>query len=192
MSSMCHMRFQQSSSRQHQSALELLAALCERPLRPLRHVLGFAADVHRRCNINGELAARVAESLGFERGAVYGLAKLLRSGTFSPERLAVTAMLDPCLDDDDIAEIFGRSLKWARIVREQQGEIRSAEPMDESLEWFDPDFQPDDPLPDEIRRRAMEVRASDLRPGMRERYRAGIRSFSWNGKNGAFVCHGVA
>lgn len=183
----------QKFSHQHQQGvLGLLYALCKQPAVRVRHVLGYADEIARRCNVNGELPADVARKLGFDRMAVLGLAKLLRAGKWSPERLACVAMMDPCLDDHDIGEIFNRSERWARVVRSQAEEIRADEPMPRDLEWFDPGFQPDDPLPDEILRRAMELRGRSLVPGMRDSYRAGIRCYSRSENSGAFLPIGVA
>lgn len=146
----------------------------------LRHALGFAADLHRRCVVNREAAKHVAQELGLEQEQTEGAVRLLKAHPrLSPERLALVAMLDPGLDDGDIAEIFGRSPRWAAVVRSQADEIRAEEHIPIQLEYLDSGLQPGDPMPGEIKARAAELRRySPRRDGSRE---PAIRSFSWTG-----------
>lgn len=67
-------------------------------------------------------------------------------------------MRDPGLDDDDVAEIFGRTRRWAAAVRSQSKAIRAAEPIPNFLEYLDEHLQPDMPSPAEIAKRAEKVR----------------------------------
>jgi hypothetical protein len=73
----------------------------------------------------------------------------------SPERMAVIVMNDPGLDDEDIAEMFGRSERWARMVRSQAEDIRRDEPLGEALY---PWMYPSDPTHQELERRQDEAR----------------------------------
>jgi hypothetical protein len=61
--------------------------------------------------------------------------------------MAVIVMNDPAFDDDDIAVMFGRSDRWARIVRSLSQEIRDNERLVESTY---PWMYSDDPSPKEI------------------------------------------
>lgn len=61
--------------------------------------------------------------------------------------MAVIVMNDPEFTDDDIAVMFGRSEKWARIVRSLSSEIRDNEKLVESLY---PWMYNGDPSPQEI------------------------------------------
>lgn len=150
----------------------------------LRHALGFAEDLHRRCVVGGEPVMHVAASLGVDWEQAAGAVRLLRAHpTLSPERAAVVIMRDWGMDDSDIAEIFGRSVRWARIVREQADEIRRAEPIPEHLEYLDAGLQKGDPSPAEIQERARQIprRVCGIggRPG-------GIRVFVWRGDAALF------
>jgi hypothetical protein len=145
--------------------------------------------------VNNEPAKVVARKMGFPKSQVTGAGRLLQSlrSRPSPERMALVVMRDPGLDDADIAEIFGRSVRWAELVRSRAEEIRSAEPIRLSLEYLDGGLQPGDPTPNEIARRAVAVRAervasngrrTDLEPAAGG---YGIRSFTWSGY--AFLPH---
>lgn len=129
---------------------------------PLRHALGFPDAIHLRCCVKGESAKSVARDLRLDPHQVLGAAKIFAHGKFSPERLACVVMLDHGMEDEDIAEIFGRSVRWARVVREQRREIEAEEPIPEDLMWFDPELQRDHPSPGEIEIRARDVRENGV------------------------------
>lgn len=174
------------------SVLALVTALSKRPVAPVRHACGFADEIRRRCVEGSEPAVRIAEEFDLDQRQVCGVVKILKYGRYSPERLACVVMRDWGMDDEDIAVIFKRSVKWARIVREQQDEIRQEEPMPAWMEYTDEGLQIDDPSPEEIARRAKEARGIGLVPSKCESYRAGIRSFSWRGDYATFFPVGVA
>ena len=128
----------------------------------LRHSLAFADDLHRRVIINRESATVVAMSLGLDIQQTKGAVRLLRSlpAKPSPERLALVVMRDYGLDNRDIAEIFGRSPRWAYLVREREAELREAEPIRWDLEYLDDGLQPGDPSPMEILEQAEALRVA--------------------------------
>ena len=99
--------------------------------------------------------------------------RLLKSLSYkpSPERLALVAMRDPGLDDADIAEMFGRSVAWARVVREQRSEIEAEEPVRLALEYLDDGLQPGDPMPEEVLSVAEELRLSGIYRAQKPRLR---------------------
>jgi len=168
--------------------LAVRAALSARCCEPLRHALGFADDLRRRCLVNREGVKAVARKLGVDEGQAVGAVRLLRHGRYSPERLALVVMLDPGMDDADIAEIFGRSERWARVVRSKAEEIRAEEPIPERLEWVDPGLQPQDPTPEQIAERAAELRAkAPVVHHGRDEHRPGIRCYSRRLTSAAFV-----
>lgn len=147
----------------------------------LRHALGFADELRRRCLVNREPAKVVAKSLGLDVEQTHGVVRLLKNvGQVSPERLAVVAMRDWGLTDEDIAEIFGRSERWARVVRAMQDEIRAEEPIPEHLEFLDAGLQQGDPSPAEIRERAAELRVTPIGNGHERRPLTGIRCYQWS------------
>lgn len=145
------------------AARALFDAWLALPSVPCRHALGFAAEIKRRVNVNGETCERVASDLGFDKCSVVGVYRIFRHREkVSPERLACIAMLDWGLDDEDIGEIFGRSRRWAAVVRSQMDEIRADEPIPADLEYLDGGLRPEDPSPEEITRRCKEVRANGI------------------------------
>jgi hypothetical protein len=74
--------------------------------------------------------------------------------------LALVVMRDYGMDNRDIAEIFGRSPRWARLVRERAVELREAEPIREELEYLDDGLQQGDPTPMEILEQAEALRVA--------------------------------
>lgn len=147
----------------------------------LRHALAYAADLRRRCIVNGEAAKDVAVSMGLDVEQTQGTVRLLRAvPTLSPERAALVVMRDWGMTDEDIAEIFGRSERWAAVVRAQADEIRAEEPVPEDLEYLDSGLQKGDPSPDEIaeRVRTLERRPRDMAALSPQ---AAIRAYQWSG-----------
>ena len=144
----------------------------------LRHALAFAGELTRRCLVNKEPAYAVAVSLRLDQEQTAGAVRLLKAfPNLSPERLALVVMRDPGMEDEDIAEIFGRSQRWAQVVRSQAEEIRAEEPIPYELEFLDSGLQPGDPMPDEIKARAAELRRhSPRRDGACV---PAIRCYSW-------------
>lgn len=128
----------------------------------VRHALGCEEEIRRRCVVGGESAKRVAKSLGLDPHQVVGAVRIFKRGRWSPERLACVVMLDPGMNDEDIAEIFGRSVRWAQVVRRKRKQIKRDEPMPRSLVWFDPYLQRHDPSPAEIESRAKDVRENGV------------------------------
>ena len=159
----------------------------------LRHALAHAPELYRRCLINGEAPKHVARKLGLGKAQVQGAVRLLRSIAFvpSPERCALVVMNDFGLENEDIAEIFGRTPRWAAAVRLHAAELREAEPIWRHMEYLDEGLRPNDPCPEEIVRRAAterqkrESERSDL-----SKYaltQGGMRQFSWNGRHASFL-----
>lgn len=165
---------------------DVLSAL---PCEPCRHALGFAADLRRRCLVNREPAEKVAKDLGLSKTQTQGAVRLLAHGPISPERLACVVMLDWGMEDEDIAEIFNRSVRWAQIVRSQADQIRRDEPIPSDLEYLDGGLGPEDPSPEEIARRCKEVRANGCK---RQDRQPSIRQFLRREDLGTFVSARIA
>lgn len=174
------------------AARALFDVLSALPCEPCRHALGFAADLRRRCLVNREPAEKVAKDLGLSKTQTQGAVRLLNSGRYSPERLACVVMLDWGMEDEDIAEIFNRSVRWAKVVRSQAEEIRAAEPIPTDLEYLDGGLGPDDPSPEEIAQRCKEVLALRKAPPRSDSYRPGVRVYSWRGDRASFISDRVA
>jgi len=144
----------------------------------LQHPLAYAGTLWHRVVINQETVDRVANDLGFDWQPCLGIVRILRACNRVPtdERLAVILQLDPGFEDADVAEVFDRSVEWARAVRRDADAIRMAEPFDLELEWYDPGFQKNDPDPEEIYRRALLERTVS---GTTRRVASGVRKFAW-------------
>jgi hypothetical protein len=74
-------------------------------------------------------------------------------------------MRDWGLEDADIAEIFSRSKRWAKAVRDNADEIKANEPIPERLEFLECGLQPGDVSPEELYKRAAELRAAGVIQG---------------------------
>jgi len=155
------------------------------------HPLAFAGQLWHRVVINQEQLARVAKQLGLCPEVCRGLVRMMKAVGRVPsrERLAVICQLDPGYDDSDVGEVFGESAEWSASVRRHTALIREAEPMEASLEWYDDGLKPFDPTPDEIRKRALEVR---LVKGMDRRdAQPGIRAYAWRPRGASFLPIGI-
>lgn len=126
-----------------------LILYCARSVPPLRHAFAHAPEIWKLCIRGKDSTKRVAHKLGLDEDQVMAAASTLRPlrRCPSPERMAVIVMNDPEFTDDDIAVMFGRSEKWARIVRSLSSEIRDNEKLVESLY---PWMYNGDPSPQEI------------------------------------------
>lgn len=116
---------------------------------PLRHALAHAAAIRRSCVINRISCAVVADALGLDRDQVLAAKLFLEKSDRvpSPEVCAGVASLDPGLNDEDIAEMFGRSVRWAKMARERREEFCQEAGMPlEFADWV----VPGDPTPAEI------------------------------------------
>jgi hypothetical protein len=159
----------------------------------LRHACAHAAEVYRRCIVNKETISSVARSLSLDMMQTEGVFRIVRhyGKAPSPERMAVVAMKDWGLEDADIAEMFGRSERWASMVRSRSGELRAEEPIPESLEYLDVGLCPGDPSPAELQSRVAELRGKGLIKGLTPTRRPGLRAYLWNGAAHAFFPIGV-
>jgi hypothetical protein len=163
----------------------------------LRHALAHADELHRRVIVNGELVIRVARSLNLPFAQCKGSVRLLRScgRVPSPERLALCVMNDWGLEDEDIAEMWGRPTDWATQVRADAQALREQEVIPKHREYVDEGLLPYDPCPEELYRRAAEVRAK-REPGWTQSVKGrpssaqtqgGMRHFAWDGRHASFV-----
>ena len=143
----------------------------------LRHSLAYEAELRRRCLTNREPATKVASDLGLCSKQCQGAVRLLKEVRVSRERLACVVMLDPGLEDEDIAEIFSEPIDWARGVRQQEDLLRLKEPIPTELEYLDDSFCPGDPSPSEVLERAAEIRAA--RPPEYQTVPKQIKSIHW-------------
>ena len=151
----------------------------------LRHALALAPEVQREILVNRMAVLRFAAKYGLERDQVQFAVNLLRwaakaEATLSPERLALIVMQDADLNDEDVGEIFGRSTRWATLVREQAEEIKAEQPIPPELDHSDAFFWPRSVGHAE---REAETRARLAASGNRERPQSPrpvlIRNYTW-------------
>lgn len=151
----------------------------------LRHALAFAPEIRRDILVNHMAVLRFAAKYGLERDQVQYAVNLLRwatktKATLSPERLALIVMQDPDFNDEDVGEIFGRSTRWAQLVREQAAEIKAEQPIPPELDRSDAFLWPQSIGHDE---REAETRARLVASGNRDRPQYPrpvlIRNYTW-------------
>jgi hypothetical protein len=163
----------------------------------LKHALAHAEDLRRCVLVNREGAKVVAKRMGLPVPQVAGAVRLLRHLDYHPsdERLALIAMNDFGLEDQDIAEMWSRPVEWATTVRRNADALREAEPIPRHMEYLDEGLQPDDPCPEELWRMAAELRSkrdSSWRQADRGRSpqaqaRGGMRCYSWMPRHDTYV-----
>jgi len=130
----------------------------------------------------------IARTLGLDphhvRGAIYLLSRCRPIP--SPERLALVAMRDQGLDDEDIAEMWGRTVGWARTVRKYADQIREQEPIKQYLEEMRGWHDPTDPSPHQIWQ--VECKAF-LEAKPREKVGEGVFAMQvlYDGRNETFI-----
>jgi hypothetical protein len=154
--------------------------------------LVFAGQVWHRVIINKEPPMRVSRDLGLSKPQITGIVRVLRHFGHVPsrERMAVMAMRIPDVTNEDVAEWFGKDLKWAAWVRDKQDYFRLKEPMPSAYEIVEDGYEDGDPTPAEIDVLKQSIRAATERqptppPAV------GIAAYSWNGRRNAFVPIGV-
>ena len=143
----------------------------------LRHSLAWESELRRRCLINQEPVCRVADQLGLDAEQARGAVRLLKACRVSRKRLACVAMLDPGLEDEDIAEMFSEPVAWATGVRRDMKRLKRKEPIPSHLEYLDDGLCHGDPGPSEILERAAEIRSR--RPADQQDKPKGITSIHW-------------
>ena len=155
----------------------------------LRHALAFAGVIQRRCWVNREATADVAEDLDVSLEQVRGVAQMVHHlrGTPSQQRLIAAAMRDWGLDDSDLAEMFGVTVEAVACVRRNAAAIRLKEPIPAEIEIRCAGLLPDDVSPSELYARARAVRKARPLPGPPKSAAAGIRRFTWDGFQHAFI-----
>jgi hypothetical protein len=161
----------------------------------LRHALAHADEIARSVIVNREPAKAVAKRLGLPYQQVAGAVRLLRRYHASDERLALIAMNDFGLEDQDIAEMWSRPVEWATAVRRNAASLREAEPIPRHMEYLDEGLRPEDPCPEELWRMAAEIRRnrdSSWRHSERGRptqapAQGGMRYYSWMPRHDTYV-----
>jgi hypothetical protein len=140
--------------------------------------LAHADEIFRRNVRNKEPGWKIAKSLELDDEQVMAAVSLLRKCRRPPsaERLALVAMKDPGLDDEDIAVIFSKSVQWAAMVREHAKDFVVKEPIDDN---FFPWISDDDPTPAKVWDMAREFRRNPT--ANRTTKVAGVRQFWWTG-----------
>lgn len=161
----------------------------------LRHALAFAPEIRRDILINGGHVMTFARKYELERDQVQFAVNLLRwarsnKATLSPERLALIVMQDVDFTDEDVGEVFGRSTRWATLVREQADEIRAEQPIPADLDRSDAFLWPrsigHDQRESETKGRMLAAKAAAKPPASRPPQ---IREYYWS--RNAFIQFGT-
>lgn len=97
-------------------------------------------------------------------------------GPPSQERLCVCVLQHPDITDEEVADIFGRNVRWVEGVRARKQELRDAEPFPEYLEYLDEGVSMADPTPFEIEERCNQLKALWI-DGIQGNYIDGIMPF---------------
>lgn len=105
----------------------------------LRHALAFANEIARDCVINRTEVSQCAKTYGLDDDQTQRVVALMRwankKGVSLPkERLAIMAMSDPGLANEDIAQMFGMSYRWAEFVRQNAAAICKECPVPSEVE----------------------------------------------------------
>jgi hypothetical protein len=143
--------------------------------------------------VNYESLISVCRDLDVSWEQGRGVYRIVRSlnGVPSLERRIACAMRDWGLDNDDLAEMFSVDVSAVRWVREFIDVIREREPIPDCMERESAWLLPDDPPPDELYRRAAEIRANRTHvEGKSPRFASGIRHYTWDGSRHAFLSIG--
>lgn len=159
--------------------------------------LVYAAEIHRRVNINKEPARTVGRKLGMEYPRVFSVARIARicGGVPSKERLALIAQKTPDVTDEDIAAWFGETVRWSQNVRANAEALRRDEYIPAQYEWVNGEYESDIPSPEEMAKAKAELHSKGLvcmQPRGAEAGRApGIRQIAWHGGQRAFLSVGT-
>lgn len=121
----------------------------------------FADEIWRRVILQGEPSRKVADSLGmpyYSVGRVLACCRRLGKPP-SQERFCVMLLNRFDVSDEDIAEAFGRTVKWVEDVRRRKAEIREREFLPAWNEFLDEGFAATDPSPFEIAQACEAIRS---------------------------------
>ncbi len=123
--------------------------LSSAPAVRLRHALAYAKEIRRNCIVNKIPCSVFADKYGLDREQVLAARSFLAQLDFvpPPEVCAGVASLDQGLDASDIAEMFGRSERWAEMAKERREEFCAE--IGARLD-LSPWVMPGDPAPEEI------------------------------------------
>ena len=91
----------------------------------------------------------------------------------SQARLAVCVLNHPYVTEEQVADLFGRNVRWVQQVKLDRERLRLAEPFPLALEYLDEGLEPTDPTPYEIEQVTGLIRNSWV-DGVQGRYREDI------------------
>jgi len=130
-------------------------------------VAQYAGQIWQRVFVQKESPKTVAKDLGLSAYSVGKLCSACRQLGRMPsqKRLALCVMHQPDLTDEDIAEMFGRNVRWVTEVRAAADRLREEEPIRHDTEFMDEGLRPEDPTPEQITIRA-EICRSFWRDGV--------------------------
>jgi hypothetical protein len=158
----------------------------------LRHVVLHAEEIWTQCVVRGATIADTARRLGVGPRAVGGLRAAMTQlrGVPAPERLAAIVYTDAGWTVPEVAELFGRSDRWAQIVYDKQQEIRNEYPIAPRYERAAAGMLMGDPDLETLWAKAAEVRkvaVSRVAQINKGRKRPNIRHYTGGVHNGSLI-----
>lgn len=91
----------------------------------------------------------------------------------SQERVCVCVLNHPDMTDEEVADLFGRNVRWVEGVRANREKLRAEEPFPLHLEFFDDGLRDTDPTQFEIAQTTAAIRAC-WKDGVQGVYKEGI------------------
>lgn len=137
-------------------------------------VVPYAGQIWQRASAQVP-AWRIASELGLPLLSVRRVVGICRRLGKPPsqERLCVCVLNHPDMSDEEVADLFGRNVRWVENVREKRQLLREQEPFDIDYEYLDDGLAITDPTPFEIEQVTSLIRQS-WKDGVEGRHREGI------------------
>lgn len=123
----------------------------------------------------GQTTKRIASELGVGYVCVRRLIGIFNHLGKPPSqaRLAVCVLNHPYVTEEQVADLFGRNVRWVQNVKLNRERLRAEEPFPLSLEYLDEGLEPTDPTPYEIEQVTALIRQS-WKGGVQGSYRDDI------------------
>lgn len=123
----------------------------------------------------GQTTKRISRELGVGYVCVRRLIGIFNRLGKPPSqaRLAVCVLNHPYVTEEEVADLFGRNVRWVQNVKLNRERLRAEEPFPLSLEYLDEGLEPTDPTPFEIEQVTTMIRHSWV-DGIPGSYREGI------------------
>lgn len=110
----------------------------------------------------GQTTKRISRELGVGYVCVRRLIGIFNHLGMPPSqaRLAVCVLNHPDITEEQVADLFGRNVRWVQNVKLNRERLREDEPFPMNLEFLDEGLEPTDPTPYEIEQVTTMIRHS--------------------------------